>query len=137
MASAKGAPPKVPKDPRIRKDLDGRWLDDSGDVKWPPNKGVAGVEQPGTLKPGKLIDRFGSEKGTFASPPDAPYPSRSLPYDPSAVPYRQYEVVKELPFNGGKIAPWFDQPGGAMQYRFDSSIEDLVANGYLRRIVIN
>jgi hypothetical protein len=31
-----------------------------------------------------------------------------------------------------EAAPWFDQPGGAPQYRFDKSIRDLVDEGFLK-----
>ena len=34
----------------------------------------------------------------------------------------------------GKIAPWFDQPGGGIQYQFTQSIEELIQSGYLGRL---
>ena len=118
--------------PQLRSDLGNEWLDESGNPKWPPNNGAAGPEEPGILQKGTTIDRYGGEGGSFASKPEASYAQRSLPYDPATVPYRQYEVLKPLPTMESEAAPWFDQPGGAPQYRFDKSIRDLVDEGFLK-----
>lgn len=118
--------------PQLRSDLGDEWLDESGNPKWPPNNGAAGPEEPRILKKGTTIDRYGGEGGSFASKPEASYAQRSLPYDPATVPYRQYEVLKPLPTMESETAPWFDQPGGAPQYRFDKSLRDLVDEGFLK-----
>jgi peptidoglycan hydrolase-like protein with peptidoglycan-binding domain len=118
--------------PQIRSDLGDEWLDKSGNPKWPPNNGATGPEKPVILKTGTLIDRYGGGGGSFASRPAASYAQRSLPYDPTSVPYQQYEVLKPLPAMEGESAPWFDQPGGAPQYRFDKSLRDLVDEGFLK-----
>ena len=34
----------------------------------------------------------------------------------------------------GKAAPWFDQPGGGMQYKTGERVQMLVERGYLRQI---
>ncbi|WP_432416185.1 TNT domain-containing protein [Thermoanaerobacterium aotearoense] len=49
-------------------------------------------------------------------------------------PYNVYEVVK--PFEGleGKIATWFDQPGGGIQYKLPKTIEGLINEGYIRKV---
>jgi len=120
--------------PQLRSDLGDEWLDESGNPKWPPNNGSAGPEEPGILKKGTTIDRYGGEGGSFASKPEASYAQRSLPYDPATVPYQQYEVLKPLPTMESEAAPWFDQPGGAPQYRFDKSFRDLVDEGFLKPI---
>ncbi len=122
------------KDPRVRSDLEPKWITEDGELRWPPNNGVDGVERADALLPGKLIDRYGSEFGTFASPVGARFETRSLPYDPSALPYHQYEVLKPIDCSSGKAAAWFDQPGGALQYRLPTSVRDLVAQGFLRPI---
>jgi hypothetical protein len=33
------------------------------------------------------------------------------------MPYYRYEVLKPLRVAAGKTAPWFDQPGGGIQYK--------------------
>ncbi|AFK85433.1 MULTISPECIES: TNT domain-containing protein [Thermoanaerobacterium] len=48
--------------------------------------------------------------------------------------YHVYEVVK--PFEGleGKTAPWFDQPGGGIQYKMPKTIKELINEGYIRKV---
>ncbi|MGG1312690.1 TNT domain-containing protein [Cohnella laeviribosi] len=87
-----------------------------------------------TLQPGTRIDRYGLETGKFVSPEGTPYEMRSLAPGTETKPYTVYEVVKSLDALGGKIAPWFDQPGGGIQYKFDQSIKELIEGGYLRRV---
>lgn len=31
----------------------------------------------------------------------------------------------------GKIAPWFDQPGGGVQHKMPMSIQELIDGGYI------
>jgi hypothetical protein len=50
------------------------------------------------------------------------------------MPYARYEVVKEFSAHEGVAAPWFDEPGGATQFRTDKPIADLVRDGYLRKV---
>ncbi|KAI0689546.1 hypothetical protein BC835DRAFT_1418434 [Cytidiella melzeri] len=90
------------------------------DVKCNPIKGVV------KLMVGTLLDRFGSENGTFLSPKGAPYVERALP--PSSLDnnrtapkdhpngYHVYEVVKEFEVYEGPITAWFGQPGGGSQF---------------------
>ena len=33
--------------------------------------------------------------------------------------HNQYEILMDLPVLKGKIAPWFDQPGGGIQFKLD------------------
>jgi nicrotizing toxin Mtb-like protein len=49
--------------------------------------------------------------------------------------YFRYEVVKPPPAYVGKIAPWFDQPGGGTQiWTGGKEIEELIDEGYLRKV---
>lgn len=80
------------------------------------------------------MDRYGGETGKFVSPKGTPYKNRSLPPGSDARPYNVYEVVKPIDVQSGKIAPWFDQPGGGIQYQFPQSIEELIRSGHLRRL---
>ncbi|REK66649.1 MAG: hypothetical protein C6P35_08280 [Cohnella sp.] len=99
---------------------------------WPKNDGFAGVPKKVTLQPGTRIDRYGLETGKFVSPEGTPYEMRSLAPGTETKPYTVYEVVKPLDALGGKIAPWFDQPGGGIQYKFDQSIKELIEGGLFK-----
>jgi hypothetical protein len=120
------------KDGRIRTDLDQRWIDNDGNLKWPPNNGASGPETKTLLQRGTTIDRYGSPQGNFGSPVGTPFQQRSLPYDQSKIPYTRYEVIRPIETHSSQIAPWFGQAGGGTQYRMNSSFADLVRSGYLR-----
>jgi len=45
-------------------------------------------------------------------------------------------VVKELPVYEGQIAPWFDEPGGGIQYYLTEDIDKLIPE-YLIEIEID
>ena len=83
------------------------------------------------LKKGYLVDRFGSPGGTYLSPAGTPYAERALPpsnLDYSSPPtrppsseqrdynYHEYKVAEPFKVDAGKIAAWFGQKGGGMQY---------------------
>jgi hypothetical protein len=77
-----------------------------------------------TLKVGSLVDRFGSEFGSFVSPEGAEYEQRALPPWNLNTPagdtrypanYHVYRVLKEFEALAGPIAPWFGQPGLGVQ----------------------
>lgn len=87
-----------------------------------------------TLKPGTRIDRYGYEGGTFASPQGTPYANRALAPRTESKPYNIYEVVKPVDVQGGKIASWFDQPGGGIQYEFSQSISKLLESGIIKKV---
>ncbi|MFW8744871.1 TNT domain-containing protein [Mesorhizobium japonicum] len=112
---------------------------------WPPDDGFDGIRVPNTLTPGTRIDRITATKpdgepadGSYASPEGNTFPSRSLPPDRALPPFVTvtYEVVKPLPPEvlEGKVAPWFDRPGGGFQYQFPEGITKYVDDGYLRVI---
>jgi len=46
--------------------------------------------------------------------------------------YFRYEVVRPLRVAAGKAAPWFDQPGGGMQYKTGQPIKILVDTAFLK-----
>lgn len=69
------------------------------------------------------------------SPMDTPYEQRAVAPGTDQRPYSQFEVVKPIEaVEEGKIAPWFDEPGGGIQYEMPDSIANLIEEGYLRRI---
>ncbi|KAK0732077.1 hypothetical protein B0H67DRAFT_566612 [Lasiosphaeris hirsuta] len=96
-----------------------------------------------TLAPGTLIDRFGSEYGTYVSPAAAPYLQRALPpsnlntpQDAPAFPYnyRVYRVTKDLVVLAGPILPWFGQPGQGVQYMLYNNLATLTSQGFVERV---
>jgi len=50
-------------------------------------------------------------------------------------PYHIYEVVKPIEGLGGKVVPWFDEPGGGIQYKFDKTIKQLLDGGYIKEVM--
>jgi nicrotizing toxin Mtb-like protein len=120
-----------------RADLADKWIDDNGRYTFPPQ--ALGYEN-GCLKParevtlvlGTMIDRYGQAGGTFLSPVGTSYEARALPYDKAKMPYYRYEVLKPLPAKTCEAVPWFDQSGGGVQYMVEKSVQQLVADGYLR-----
>ncbi len=101
---------------------------------YPPNQGFLGNPVTETLQPGVRIDRFGFEGGTFTSPVGTPGPMRALPPGAAEKPYNIYEILKPLDVKAGPVAPWFNQPGLGTQYEMPSNIQQLIEQGYLKRI---
>jgi RHS repeat-associated protein len=101
---------------------------------WPPNRGFLGTPKTETLQKGTLIDRYGSEYGSFVSPKGTPFEMRALPLEAKQKPYSVYEVIKPIDATSGKAAPWFGQPGMGTQYEFNKSIKDLINEGVIRRV---
>jgi len=128
----------------------------AGGWRYPPDNGFLILnghpdEFPFILLPGRLIDRFGSEFGSFLAPLDTSYAARSLPpqsldnFDPAyTCNYHDYRVLKPFAVEAGPIAPGFGQPGRGTQYQVVSSLLPgaprspnvmwLISNGYLQRL---
>lgn len=45
-----------------------------------------------------------------------------------------FEVVKTVDVQAGKIAPWFGEKGGGIQYEFSKKISELLEQGILRKV---
>ena len=116
-----------------RADLHARWLED-GYYRFPPDHGFATPPQETMLAPGAIIDRYGQPGGHYLAPAGTPFEARALPYDPAKLDYYRYEVLKPLPVKAGTAAPWFDQPGGGVQYVTAISVQQLIDQGYLREV---
>jgi hypothetical protein len=125
---------KVSRPANARADLSDRWLNADGRYIFPPDDGFAAPPQDVTLAPGTMIDRYGQPGGRFLAPTGTPYEARAMPYDRSKMDYYRYEVLKPLPVKAGTAAPWFDQAGGGVQYKTELSVQQLIAEGYLREI---
>jgi hypothetical protein len=129
-----------------------KWTVDASDPKsywiYPDSDGFAVTSENEsilgnyTLHVGQKLDRFGSEYGKFLAPLGAPYIERSLPPSNLFAPensnfpynYHVYEVTKEFDILLGPIAPWFEQPGFGSQLLAESSVNDLLAGGFLKRL---
>lgn len=112
-----------------------KWIDDDDEVIWPPNRGFDGPALPDLLQPGTRIDRYGFDGGTFVSPDGTPYGQRALAPGSADKPHTVYEVVK--PIDGvqtGRVAPWFDEPGGGIQHELPQSVKQLIEDGFLREV---
>ncbi|KJZ80050.1 hypothetical protein HIM_00764 [Hirsutella minnesotensis 3608] len=48
--------------------------------------------------------------------------------------YYVYRVAKPFEVAAGPIAPWFEQPGGGVQFKLSKSVGDYIKSGYLERV---
>jgi hypothetical protein len=128
--AAATAAPTLP--PTLRQDLYPAWVDAGGTIKWPPHDGFAANPTSATLPPGTMIDRFGSENGTFFSPQGEGFDARALPYVCTMMAYTVYRVALPVHVLAGKAAPWFGEPGGAEQYETDAPAFKLRESGSLQ-----
>ena len=103
-------------------------------VNYPPNNGFDGQPTKKILRPGEIVDRYGYDSGYFVSPKGTPFEMRSLPADAINKPYHTYVVQKPLKVLSGKIAPWFGQPGGGIQYKLSKPIAKLLIKGILKEL---
>ncbi|MEU7580047.1 TNT domain-containing protein [Streptomyces sp. NPDC041068] len=100
-------------------------------------------EQARSAGEAEVWDRFGSPLGRFAHPEGTPFAQRSLP--PLYVgcgyhvyswirPWTQEDVEKYGFIQAGKVAPWFEQPGGGTQFMLPEgiSVQWLIDQGYIR-----
>jgi hypothetical protein len=108
-----------------------KWVESKAQISWPPNDGCESAPVARSLAGGEMIDRFGSEGGTFFSPRGESYRSRAVPYVCTQMDYRVYRVVKPIAVKSCKAAPWFDEPGGAVQVQTSEPAYKLVAEGMI------
>jgi predicted ribonuclease toxin of YeeF-YezG toxin-antitoxin module len=106
----------------------------TGEINWPPNDGFLNIPVDETLKPGMRISRYGFDEGSFASPESIPYEMRATAPGTDTKPYSVFELVEPIKVKEGETAPWFDEPGGGLQYIFQDSVEDMLTEGKIRRI---
>ncbi|EJR97472.1 glycohydrolase toxin TNT-related protein [Bacillus mycoides] len=114
---------------------------ETGEIHWPPNDGfVSGTQKVEILHPGTNLDRYGNPAGSFLAPESDSFPSRALAPHSEQAPYYVYEVIADFEVTSGKIAPWFDQPGGGTQiikYKPNGrtySIEELIELEIIKQI---
>ncbi|KQS14370.1 hypothetical protein ASG04_00305 [Curtobacterium sp. Leaf183] len=87
---------------------------------------------------GVPVDRIGGPDGYLLHPLDTPMPARSLPPHVTAAPeVHRYVVDRPFLVSVRFVAPWFDQPGGALRFQIanpTTTIRDLVVDGSLVRV---
>ncbi len=104
-----------------------RFYDDDGDPIYPPNNGAVDREERVTLRKGIIIDRYGLNSGSFASPVGTPMENRSLPKETRRKQkLHTFELKKDVICYKSNIASWFGQKGGGIQYRFSQNIKELI-----------
>jgi len=110
-----------------------KYYNPDGSPIWPPNRGFEGNPTTTILEP-IFVDRYGYDGGTFVSPKGTPYTERALPTGTDMKPYTVFEGVKPVEVQVGKIAPWFGEKGGGIQYEFNQKISDLIEQEILRKV---
>lgn len=110
------------------------FYDSDGNPIYPPKCGFEGSFEVVTLKPGCLVDRFGSNYGSFVAPFGTPFEQRALLPESYSKPYHTYKVLEPVEVLRGKSAPWFNDPGLGTQYKFCESINSILESGKLEEI---
>ena len=112
-----------------------RFYSDDGKPIYPPNNGAIGKEEKTTLPKGTVVSRYGSNRGKYTSPDGTSLGERSLDkktrYDNEL---HRFKLTEEIECIEGVVAPWFDQVGRGIQYKFSESIEQLIKEGVLIEI---
>ena len=126
----------------LRPDLAARWLNADGSARYPSEvdgfwQGFNEAPTVVILPPGTLLDRFGGEGGRYLAPLGARFQARAVAFICADAPYRTYRVRKPLPALAGRIAPWFGEPGGGIQFLVDASVIELVEMDVLERLPPN
>lgn len=101
---------------------------------YPPNDGFYGAVEKVTLDAGTLLQRTGSLYGAFVAPYGTPAQMLSLPYDKIGQATTVLQVQQSVEVLSGRVAPWFGQIGGGMQYLLNSPIYQLITDGVLKII---
>lgn len=109
------------------------WKDKVGDWIYPPNQGFSNLPKSIVIKKGDqiLMDRYGHPGGKFTSPLGESYGARALPPGSQKLEFHVYKVAEDVNVLAGKATPWFDELGGAVQYKLPERISDLVFDGIL------
>ena len=99
---------------------------------YPPNNGFSGVVEKITLEAGTMLQRTGDLVGRFVAPAGTPTPMLSLPYDKIGQPTTILQVQQSIEVLAGRVAPWFGQIGGGIQYLIlDGRVDQLVRDGII------
>ena len=91
---------------------------------------LGGFRTSETLRPGMVIDRFGSRRGTFASPAGTPFSKRGLPPEAALRHKDTLRVLKPLDVEAGIAAPAFGG-GLGIQFKLPATVQELIDAGVL------
>ncbi len=104
---------------------------------YPANDGFGSIPESTFLMPGQIIDRYGgSGYSRFFSPAGTPAWARSLPPQTMRQPLRSFQVIKPFEVRAGSVAPWFNQPGGSLQYLSPVRLELLLKHSIIKEIAL-
>ena len=112
-----------------------RWLAGRGSsslvTKYPANAAVSGTTQRVFLRPGQVIDRYGSLGGKWFSKPGTSYGSRSIPS--GQTPYTQFRVLKPFEVNRSLASPgaFGGQTGFGLQFQSPVGTDILIKRGII------
>ncbi|WP_353949238.1 T7SS effector LXG polymorphic toxin [Sporolactobacillus sp. Y61] len=109
---------------------------ETGEIYWPKNNGAElGTEERVSMGSGDTFGRIGGEKGRFVAPCGTSPEQLSLAPGTDLSKYTEYRVLQEIPdIEKARVAPWFDQPGGGIQFFMPAKIKDLLQQGYIEKI---
>lgn len=123
---------------KFKPDIYTKYYDANGNPIWPGTNGnvhtdgfVNGYCQPFTFEKGDVFDRYGSRTGRFVAPVGTPYSARALAPGSNFSTYEKYIVNKPFDAYVGITAPWFNQPGGGIQYKLTMTIQELIDGNYI------
>lgn len=113
-----------------------RFYADDGTPIYPPNDGAVGdISKMILAADREILTRYGSEFGRYVSPGDIAFTARALPRSTDQKNFHRYRVLADIPnVEVGKIAPWFGEEGGGIQYKLPARIRDLIDTGYLEEV---
>lgn len=97
---------------------------------YPDNDGAAGEWRSEYLYKGTEIDRYGKTSGYYGAPKGTPLEMRSLPPNNSRQ-YNSYLIVKPIEVKSSIAAPWFNQIGLGIQYKFPINFEQMIQKGII------
>ena len=103
----------------------------TGEICWPGQNGdpnidgfLHGYSETDIIPKGSRINRYGDNgNAQYFSPVETTLEERALPPGTENKKLLEIEVLQDIPCSSGKIAPWFDQPGGGIQYFTNQKIE--------------
>ena len=116
--------------PDVRVEVAGRGSS-SLVTKYPANAAVSGTTQRVFLRPGQVIDRYGSLGGKWFSKPGTSYGSRSIPS--GQTPYTQFRVLKPFEVNRSLASPgaFGGQTGFGLQFQSPVGTDILIKRGII------
>ena len=94
------------------------YRDDNEDPIYPPHNGADYPEELIILPKGTRLERYGNAlKGRFFANPEIKPETLALPEGQEKNGPHRFVVLQDLPVKAARVLPWFDKPGGAIQYR--------------------